>query len=162
MRCKVVNYLTTVMLCLLVTGLHAQVAVSASGADASGSGGSMSISYGLAAYTTNTGSTGSVTQGVEQPYEISVITEIIDAPEVGLFFKTYPNPTTHSLTLRFGGKLEAEYQAAIYDAFGKLCITKTVASNETSFDLSSLVTGTYILKLSDLNREVKTFKIVKN
>lgn len=162
MRFKVVRFLTTAMLCVLCSGIYAQGAISSSGSDASGSGGSMSISYGLAAYTSSTGSSGSVAQGVQQPYEISVITEIIDAPEVGLFFKTYPNPTTQNLTLRFGGKLEMDYQAAIYDAFGKLWFTKTVTSNETSFDLSNLATGTYILKLSDLNREVKTFKIVKN
>ncbi|KAF0194735.1 MAG: hypothetical protein FD166_3256 [Bacteroidetes bacterium] len=162
MRINLIRLLTTVLLCLFLAGANGQAVITTAGSDASGNGGSMSISYGLAVYTTTTGTTGSVAQGVQQPYEISVITEITDGPEVGLYFRTYPNPTDHSLTLRFEGKPEMEYRAAIYDASGRLCIIKTVTSNETSFDLSTFVTGTYILKLSDLNREVKTFKIVKN
>ena len=57
---------------------YAQQATTASGGDASGSGGSVAHSVGQTVYTTNTGSNGSVAQGVEQPYEISITTGLAE------------------------------------------------------------------------------------
>ena len=51
--------------------IMAQQAINASGANATGSGGSVSYSVGQVLYTTNSGSNGSSAQGVQQPYEIS-------------------------------------------------------------------------------------------
>ena len=51
--------------------LQAQEIPIASGAVATGIGGSSSYTVGQVVYTTNTGSNGSVAQGVQQPYEIS-------------------------------------------------------------------------------------------
>ena len=58
--------------------VYAQQATTASGGDASGSGGSVAHSVGQTVYTTNTGSNGSVAQGVEQPYEISITTGLAE------------------------------------------------------------------------------------
>ena len=67
----------TFLLGLGLTGLQAQEAVLASGGDTSGSGGSISYSVGQVVYTTNTGTSGySVAEGVQQPYEISVVTSL--------------------------------------------------------------------------------------
>jgi hypothetical protein len=54
--------------------LMAQENVNASGSNASGSGGSASYSVGQVFYQIHSGSNGSVVEGVQQPYEISVIT----------------------------------------------------------------------------------------
>ena len=67
---------------LLATGLlwaglaQAQESVNAYGGDAKGSGGTVAYSVGQIVYTTHTGATGSVAQGVQQAYEISVVTGI--------------------------------------------------------------------------------------
>ena len=61
---------------LLATGLlwvglaQAQESANASGGDASGSGGTVAYSVGQVVYTTNTDASGTVSQGVQQPYEI--------------------------------------------------------------------------------------------
>ncbi len=47
---------------------YAQEGATAAGGDASGSGGTVAYSVGQVAYTSNTGSTGSVSQGVQQAY----------------------------------------------------------------------------------------------
>ena len=49
---------------------QAQEAVSAAGGNASGSGGTASYTIGQVAYTTNSSASGTITQGVQQPYEI--------------------------------------------------------------------------------------------
>ena len=58
------------------TGLLAQEVIPTSGGTASGSGGSASYTIGQMIYTTNNGVNGSVSQGIQQPYEISVVSGI--------------------------------------------------------------------------------------
>ena len=67
------------MLGLGLTGLQAQESVNATGGNAQGSGGSVSYSVGQLFYLIITGETGSVSEGVQQPYEISVVTAVVEA-----------------------------------------------------------------------------------
>ncbi len=67
---KLFNILTIM---LLFIGLHAQESTTASGGEASGDGGTVSYSVGQVVYGTHSGTTGSVSEGIQQAYEISVI-----------------------------------------------------------------------------------------
>ncbi|WP_228479065.1 hypothetical protein [Flavobacterium soyangense] len=49
---------------------YSQESVTASGGNATGTGGSSSYSIGQITYTSQTGSGGNITLGVQQPYEI--------------------------------------------------------------------------------------------
>ena len=61
--------ITSVAFLLLgLGGLHAQESPTASGGEATGTGGTASYSVGQVVYTTNTDATGTVTQGVQQAY----------------------------------------------------------------------------------------------
>jgi opacity protein-like surface antigen len=80
--------------------VSAQTRVNATGGNASGSGGSASYSVGQVAYQTKTGSSGSVAEGVQQPYEISVVSGIEKAIGISLSVSAYPNPTTDFLQLK--------------------------------------------------------------
>ena len=139
---------------------YAQQATTASGGDASGSGGSVSYSVGQVVYTTNTGSSGSVAQGVQQPYEIS-ITVGLNEMGVNLNLSAYPNPTTNYLMLQIDNYDKAlSYQ--LFDISGKLLETNTIVANSTTIKMEQLATATYFLKVIQNNKEVKTFKIIKN
>jgi hypothetical protein len=154
------------LLLLIVSGLtrvHAQQSITASGGNASGSGGTVSYSIGQVVYTTNSGgANGSVAQGVQQPYEISVVTGLDEANWMNLICSAFPNPTTGFLTLKIEGNILTQYIAALYDLSGKLIESIKVESNETSIDMSNLVIATYFLKVTQSNKVVKTFKIIKN
>ena len=63
---------SVVFLLLGLGGLHAQENTTAAGGEATGSGGTASYSVGQVVYTTVTGTNGSVAQGVQHPYEISI------------------------------------------------------------------------------------------
>ena len=76
MRIKKLKLITLLLLGVGLTGLQAQQAIPASGGNASGSGGSASYSVGQVIYSKNTGTNGSVAQGIQQPYEIMVVTGI--------------------------------------------------------------------------------------
>ncbi len=60
--------LTLFILCYPVYSISAQEVISASGGNATGSGGSVSYSVGQLFFMTHTGADGSVAEGVQQPY----------------------------------------------------------------------------------------------
>ena len=84
MRHKRLKLSTVLLLGLGLTGVQAQTSVNATGGDASGGGGSVSYSVGQVVYTTHTGTSGSVAEGVQQPYEISVVTGLEEAQSINL------------------------------------------------------------------------------
>ena len=159
------NYSKLLMLSLLFSlitpGLHAQESVNATGNNTSGTGGSTSYSVGQLVYTTNTATNGSVVQGVQQPYEISVVTGLEEAKGINLSISVYPNPTTYNLTLEVKNFELSNLNFQLYDIQGKLLQNEIITDNRTSIDMSNLVPATYFVKVIQSDQEVKTFKIIK-
>jgi hypothetical protein len=162
MRQKRLKLSAVLLLGFGLTGLQAQVSINATGGNAAGSGGSVNYSVGQVFYTTNTGTSGSVAQGVQQPYEISVVTGIEEAKGINLSVTAYPNPTTDYLTLRIDEFDISNLSYQLYDMQGKLLQNEKIMDNQTSIVMSNLVPATYFIKVIQGNKEVKTFKIIKN
>ncbi|SDC84448.1 T9SS type A sorting domain-containing protein [Williamwhitmania taraxaci] len=165
MRHKRLQLSAVLLLGLGLTGLQAQETIPATGGNASGSGGSSSYSVGQVVYTTNTGTNGTVAQGVQQPFEISVVTGLEEAKGINLNCTAYPNPTTDYLVLKVDASATLSIQSLsyqLYDMSGKLLENKKITGNETSIVMSNLVPATYFVKVTEGNKEVKTFKIIKN
>ena len=146
-----------------LTGLQAQTSVNATGGNASGSGGSASYSVGQLAYTTNTGTNGSVSEGVQQPFEISVVTGIEEAKDIFLNVSAYPNPTTDYLELKVENLQLSELSYKLYDISGIVYQNKEIGNSITKIEMQNLPQGIYFIKVIDTkNKEFKTFKIIKN
>ena len=144
-----------------LTGAQAQQAITATGGDASGSGGTVAYSVGQVVYTTYTGSTGSVAQGVQQPYEISIVLGL-ENNEISLSMQAFPNPTVDYLTLSLS-KLElSNLNFELLDISGKLIENRKITSTTETIRMENLPCASYFLKVSNNNKELKTFKIVKN
>ena len=161
MQLKRFKLCAILLLGLGLTGLQAQESVNVTGGNASGSGGSASYSVGQVAYQTHTGTNGSVAQGVQQPYEISMVTGIEEAKGINLSVSAYPNPTADYLTLEVKDFELSNLSYQLYDMQGKLLQNKRITGNQTSITMSNLVQATYFVKVIQGNREVKTFKIIK-
>jgi hypothetical protein len=151
-----------------LTGLQAQEVIPASGGSASGTGGSATYTVGQVAYTTNTSTIGSVAQGVQQPFEIFVVTSIEEAKGITLECIAYPNPVADHLILKISGaetqsfaSASPKYMMSLYDMNGKLLENTKIESNETSIGMSNLVPAIYFLKVTQNNKEIKSFKIIK-
>lgn len=158
------NNKKTVALLLLgfgITTAQAQQATTATGGNASGSGGTVAYSVGQVVYTTNTSSNGSVAQGVQQPYEISILSGIEDH-QISLNMQAYPNPTTDYLTLKVDNFQLSTLSFRLYDITGKLIENKKITSTIETICLENLPSAAYFLKVVNNNKEVKTFKIIKN
>jgi hypothetical protein len=153
-----------IVFCLLgfLISIQAQEAVIATGGGATGNRGSVSYTVGQVAYMSNVSTSGIVTQGVQQPYEIIVVTGIEEAMVITLECLVYPNPTIDILNLKIEGLVQAECIASLYDINGKLLQDKKVVSNETSIPMGNLTPATYFLKVTLNKKGIKTFKIIKN
>jgi len=154
--------LSTVLLLVIgLTGLQAQQVVTSSGGNASGSGGSASYSVGQIVYTTNTAE-GSVAQGVQQPYEISVVTGIEEALDISLEIMVYPNPTTDFIRLKIEIYDVENLRYRLYDINASLLQDNKIEGQETNIVMSYYSSGTYFLKVIDNQKAIKTFKIIKH
>lgn len=154
--------ITSIVFILLgLGGLHAQESSSATGGKATGSGGTASYSVGQVVYTTNTGTNGSVAQGVQQPFEIST-TVGINETSINLEMSVYPNPTSNYLSLKVESEKLENLSYQLIDLQGKIIESKKVNSTNTTVAMESLPTATYFLKISDNKQVVKTYKIIKN
>jgi hypothetical protein len=153
--------LTTTIALIFSVGLYAQQTVPATGGDATGAGGSSSYTVGQVVYTTNTGSTGSVAQGVQQPYEIYTSVGI-EVTEINLELVAYPNPTNNELTLNIGNYNNEKLSYQLYDMQGKLLDSKQVVNISTTIVMQDLPVSTYLLNILDNKSLIKTFNIIKN
>ena len=162
LRHKKIKLSAALLLCIGLTGLHAQNTIPASGGNASGSGGTVNYTVGQVVYTTNTGTNGSSGQGVQQPYEISVVTGIEEALGISLEIGVYPIPATDFVKLRIKNYEVQNLRYQLYDNNGSLLLDNKVEGSETSIIMNNLVPAIYFLKVTDNKKVVKTFKIIKN
>jgi len=165
MKHKKIKLSVILLLGLGLTGLYAQETIPATGGNTSGSGGSVSYSVGQIAYKTYIGVNASIAEGVQQPFEISVVTGIKEDKGINLSVSAYPNPTIDYLTLEVDvltmfNNQKILYQ--LYDMNGKLLQNKRITDKQTSIIMSNLLPATYFVKVIQGNKEVKTFKIIIN
>lgn len=146
---------------LLWAGLaQAQESANASGGDATGSGGTVAYSVGQVAYTTNTGSTGSVAQGVQHAYEI--FTFIIKETELSISLTAFPNPTADNITLQISDYNNERLTYQLFDMHGKLLSNGQIVAQQTQINMNSLPIATYFVNVvNQENKKVQSFKIVK-
>lgn len=146
---------------VLPTVVVAQQTVNTAGANANGTGGSACYSVGQIVYSEITGaSKGYVIQGVQQPFEISVVSGV-EKVGINLLVTAFPNPVADDLTLKIVDQGNSSYQYELLDLSGKKILSGIVVSNETFISMKSLPDAVYLLHVSMGNSEVKTFKIIK-
>ena len=152
--------LSVLLLSIGITA-QAQQATTATGSDATGSGGTASYTIGQVAYTTSSGNNGSVSAGVQQAYTITATTGV-DETNFKLKVSVYPNPTTDLLVLNIN-ELKEDYSYQVRDLSGKLLTNGQLASKQTQLDFSSYAAGSYYVNIiTNQNKIVKTFQIIKN
>jgi hypothetical protein len=146
-----------------LTGLRAQEALLASGGNVVVSGqGTVSYSVGQVVYTTSTETTGSVSLGVQQAYEISDVTGIEETSNGHILVTAYPNPATDYLLLKVDNSDISNTSYQLFNMSGKLVECRQLSNNEASIDFSNLDSGIYYLKVIENIKELRTFKIIKN
>lgn len=157
-----IKYLFFLLLILGFARLQAQSTVNTAGGDGSGNGGSVSFSVGQMMYQTRTGTNETAAEGVQQPYEISVLSVIEGVEGINLIVQAFPNPTSDYLTINILDYEISNLTYQLYDIQGKLIKNQQIISSQTDIEMSNLVPATYIIRVMQKSRTLKSFKIIKN
>ena len=142
------------------TSLFAQQGSVAAGGTATGTNGSVTYTIGETNYINTTSIGGTITEGLQQPYEIFIvgIEESSLQAEIGL----YPNPTNEYIVLAVNDPDVANFKYQLYDMTGNLLVDKKLEGSETSISLANYARATYFIKVLNSKNESKEFKIIKN
>ncbi len=149
--------------CVFLPLIQAQETNLASSGEATGGGGTTSYSVGQIVYTANLDASGSVSQGVQLPFEIfeEGALAVGDFPDIQLGIKVYPNPTLSKLSLAVNGNNYDALKFKLYDLNGRLLLTAEVRDPETTIPMDDYPTATYSLVVLTNNKPLKSFKIIK-
>lgn len=139
----------------------AQESVNASGGDSKGVGGSVAYSVGQVVYTTNSGDSGAVAQGVQHAYEIFTVNT--EDSELNISVSVFPNPVSDALTLHIADYGNESLSLEMTDIQGRLLQKTLISSKDTQIDMAVHPASTYLLHVMNTkNKKIKTFKIIKN
>jgi hypothetical protein len=146
---------------LLTNFLYAQNSINTLGGDATGSGGSVAYSVGQVSYTTFSGSTGNISQGVQQAYEIYTVG--INESKMNVSLLVYPNPTQDEILLEIQNLFILDLYFELTDFQGKILKSEQLGSSQTKVSMVSFDPACYFIHVKDHeNSTIKSFKIVKN
>lgn len=159
---KHLKFTLSSLLLFCIMSLQSQENITITGGDATGSGGTVAYSVGQIVYTTHTGVDGSMAQGVQQPYEISIVDGIEQADGINLELMVYPNPTNDFLNLIVEDYNNEMLSYQLYDINGQIIKRGKILGIETTIMMEFQVPGNYLLIVFNDQNEVKTFKIIKN
>ena len=153
-------YFIAFLLSFSVKAQTSHQVLSATGGDATGTGGSVAYSVGQIVYTTSTGTTGSLAQGVEQAYEIYSVG--IKETALNISLSVFPNPTSYFLTLKVQDYNNETLSFDLLDEQGKLVLNEQITTQDTQVAMSTLARGTYFINVVQAIKKIQTFKIIKN
>lgn len=165
MRLKKLTFCAILLLLFGSTGIYAQEGATTAGADASGSGGTISFSIGQALYANYGGPSGSISQGIQQAYTISVETGIDEAQDISLLISAYPNPTTDFLKLQVNKASAIDISNLswqLLDLNGRLLGSGKLDDYVSNIDMSNQSPATYFVRVVRGQQELKIFKVLKN
>ena len=149
-----------ILLGLTVLNIHAQKSIVASGGDTQNSMGSFSFSLGQIACITIKDSGGSIEQGIQQPYEIILINGIKD-DKLLVSVSVYPNPVTTQLIIDTEVNDFKRLFFNITDLNGKEIIKGKISESKTVIPMESSSSEMYILNITERNKIIKSYKIIK-
>lgn len=152
---------TACLIGIISPSLKAQQGTVAAGGNASGTNGSLSYSIGQIDYINISTAGGTITEGLQQPYEIYVITGI-DQSAINLNFKVYPNPTADHVMLTAATLNNQPFSYILTDGQGKHLFHEKLIGNAAKIPMGELPSGIYFIQVIDNDREIKSFKVIKN
>jgi hypothetical protein len=139
--------------------LNAQSAVVASGGVVTSSAGSVSYSIGQVVYIGVSNTNGSISQGVQQTYQVATVGILF--ADLDFSLSVFPNPTTNQITLEVGRYDNQSLNYVLIDNEGKQIQAIKVLDKQTNIDMSNFPAASYLMEVYQDNIKVQSFKILK-
>lgn len=160
MRKKLLLSICGFLLACAIT-INAQTSINSSGGKATGSGGSASYSVGQVFNQTYSSTSGTVSEGVQQPIEL-MATGVDNIQSFLQAFAVYPNPVKQYLHLQKKQEDGINTTYRLIDLNGKILKSGKVTSNLQTIDLQGFAASVYFLEFIQPNKKPQTFKIIKH
>lgn len=159
-----IKYILLFFVCLVLLQVNAtaQETVPVSGGTVTGTGGSGYYSVGQMVFSDIVGKNGNILQGIQQPYEIIIEKHVDPSFQISLNCSVYPNPTADFVILKIDNDKYNQLSYEVIDINGKVLAQNNIESRETKIDFKEFILASYLLKVKHFNKEVVTYKIVKN
>lgn len=109
-----------------------------------------------------------LTQGFEQPAEISIEENLADTTETNFILKAYPNPTNSFVNINITSQYEIlDIKTQTFDITGKqIYLSSEIYRSENygiaKLDFSNLQIGQYFVKIIINQEKIFSYKIIKN
>lgn len=140
--------------------VSAQQSANTTGKNVSQNNTTISYSIGEVYYNTTTTLSSVITQGIQQPYEIYLISGIGNEKDVQLI-TAFPNPTSSTIKIVTQDIKIDGLNYKLYDLLGKEILSGDITSNQIELDLNNLMPAVYFIKVFRYNSTIKYFKIIK-
>ncbi|MEG1718521.1 MAG: T9SS type A sorting domain-containing protein [Bacteroidales bacterium] len=148
-------------LCLGTTfSTMAQQSINTSGGEVKGNNGSISYSVGQVFTQYASNPQGSISEGVQQSYELSCIA-IEGIQEIKLQAHVYPNPVQTKLFLSLENYDFNGCYYVLYHLNGKQIGAEKLQNSTTEIAMDTYAAGTYLIKVYSDSKALKTFKVIK-
>ena len=156
------NYLLLILVLTASVSVKAQQleVVATSGDFYENSSGSLSWTLGEVAIETLSETNFILTQGFQQSK--LTLTAINDLQTLGIELSVYPNPTNSFLLIEVKTDKQRDLQINLFDLNGKLILQKKIIVNKQTVHMQNYKPSIYILKVTEGNKEIRTYQIVKH
>lgn len=153
---------TIVSICLFAFPFifFSQEVLVVSGGEVSGNG-NISFTLGQLFINTNTSSSGSISEGIQQSIELYTL-NIPSLNPLEVKANLYPNPTSDFVMLSIKNTNITGLSYEIFDVNGRNLLSKKISQSDSPISLQNFASGIYILKVNHSNKTLKTFKLLKN
>ena len=155
------NYLLAILVLTASVSVKAQQleVVATSGDFYVNSSGSLSWTLGEVAIETLSETNFILTQGFQQSK--LTVTAINDLQTSGIELSVYPNPTDNFLFIEVKTDNQRDLQINLFDLNGKLILLKKITGSRQTVHMQNYTPDIYILKVTEGNKEIRTYQIVK-
>ena len=142
--------------------LHSQHTIVPAGNDITSSGGSISYTLGQVVYNYNSGSDASTLEGVQQPYEISIMTLVEPDSKSNIIISLFPNPTTDRIIINISEGIKLPILYNLIDITGKEILSGEITQISHELNTKDLPASVYFLHLIVDEKLIATHKIIKS
>lgn len=145
---------------LVSASVHAQDRTVSTGGEYTASSGTISFTVGIPDHEQLTQTSGAISQGVQQPYELFV--NAVEEWDFSIPIEIFPNPTSSSFSIKLGDLDKSNLSYKIIDFSGKLILEGTINQVETLIDIEQLARASYLLQINKESQMIRSYKIIKN
>lgn len=150
------TYICIASLLFFAHGVFAQETIPAAGGESTGAAGSISYTIGQIFYTTH----GTIAQGAQQAYEFQTLSNP-ELTNVNLAVSTFPNPTSDYIVLKISDSPLKNLEYLLFDLNGKSMAKGRISKTETQIKMQHASIGIYQLNVTQNQKVLKSFKIIK-